>query len=235
MNDPLLEALSHIQADSEHLQCVLVPSSFFPSDRELAAVPIRPKKWNTLMNLLSCVHSQGTIVRLPPFLQFTPLVHAACKEKNVPIFVNDLANMPLGARAIKEKAVDVVVTEFSDVEQFSNFCLSRKSIPKAWFIIYSAYEHEWRTLPPMRAERIIAHEIHLIPGIPILEQCTSLMKKNELVFHLSQAYNWSLDTETVHISSKEEGPLTLSDFTLPFTLKKLEDCSCGQPIYSRKI
>lgn len=160
-----------------------VPSSFDPADPNLHALPrAGDEVWHSLAQLIPVAKVRGVMSRLPPFWQAMSPLHAACREHGVPLFLNDIANMPVGGLALTLRVVDAVVAEAADATQFAQHCADTGvPEPKLWLLVHQA-DATWKSLMP-HTSGLVAHEVHVSPGIPVLEQCRHLAEANDLKFH----------------------------------------------------
>ena len=166
-------------------------------------------------------------MRLPLFWQLEIPLFNACKNSGSFIFVSDRGNMPLAAEAIRTARIDCVVTDTEDADAFSSF-LAEKSAPKprSWIIIHRAILPS--TPLPHIAGDVGAQEVHLFPGVPILVQCNVLHSLDTALFHVHPDFTWHEESNTV--SSCADIPVPLRDYPLPFTIKRIRRCECGQDV-----
>jgi len=192
-----------------------VPSSFDPADPDFRAIERGGYEvWHSLARLIASAKVRGVMTRLPPFWQAMSPLHAACRERGVPLFLNDIANMPVGGLALKLGVVDAVVAEASDAMRFAEHCADAGvPAPVLWLIVHPASAPEWQPLRSReKKEGLVAHEVHLFPGVPVLEQCEHLAAADEPRFH--------------RVEPQE-------DEALPFRLAQDGTCPCGKDTHIR--
>lgn len=148
--------------------CRYFPGSFDAEDTDTKHVILLSSyRWESCERALGAFKSRGVMNRLPPFWQLESLLHAACRAQGAYIFVNDRANMPLGALAIRDAQIDTVITDFQDAIDFSSYLEKiMMPLPPHWLIVCTP-EQETTSLPSVFAEtntRVI-REIHSSPGI----------------------------------------------------------------------
>ena len=194
------------------IECDFIPSSFDPDDPDLKALP-RPHgwRWSSCEAALKEFGTRGLMVRLPLFWQIIPPLHESCRTLGIPIFINDLANMPLGAAALLHAGVDTVIAEAGDATQFAAFLKQNKlSFPKAWLVIHRAND-AWN-IPETLAASSLVQEVHLSPGVVLLSQCPELMRQKKPLFHDERAEKSDLRA---------------------FRLVEKGTCACGRTILGR--
>ncbi len=227
----LLEKIDALEARIPKIPYRIVPTSFDPEDPELRGFPIPLKwRWASCEEALRVFGATGVMMRLPLFWQLESPLWSACKKAGAFIFTNDPENMPLGAAAIRSANIDCVVTETKDASLFSDFLREKKyQLPRSWIIIHPANSDEW-SLPKLEGANV-AQEVHLFPGIPLLEQCANLRAKQRPRFHINSSYMW--DTSLGEITGNTDDPLPLIGYRIPFPLKEEGACSCGRRIVAR--
>jgi len=142
--------------------------------------------------------------------------------------------MPVGAAAIRFADVNTVILEADDSFAFSAHLVEKGvSIPPYWVVIHRA-DGAWETPRTLQSASSVAQEVHLFPGVPILWQCEELMRVMLPQFHLSDEYNWKVESET-YITSAREDPLPFTLLRMPFSLRKEKICSCGKDIFAKRV
>ena len=216
--------------------CAVAPTSFDPDDPELRAFP-RPLnwRWTSCELALRAFKSSGIMMRLPLFWQVEPALFAAGQAAGAPIFVNDQGNMPVGAAAIRTASMDTVVTDTEDAQRFSSYLLKRGAqFPAAWIVVHPISQTAWAIPAPLRRGAAhVAQEVHLFPGVPVLEQCEKLAARKEPVFHLSESYLFEVEGGATYLTSIGDDPLPLFRYALPVTIAQGERCSCGKKVATR--
>lgn len=208
----------------------LVPTSFNPDDSELRGFPIALDwNWPSSEQFLRSCGAVGVMMRLPLFWQLEVPLRNACVSAGAFIFVNDRGNMPLGAEALRSAEISCVVTDAKDVFEFSNYLREKSRLqPSSWLIIHPGVLFD-RTFSEIDGTRH-AHEVHLFPGVPVLEQCEALQSKPRPEFHFASDVSWNPHSNTITMTG--EAVLRLKDYALPFSIKEVRQCSCGRPVIS---
>jgi len=170
------------------------------------------------------------MTRVPPFWQLEPVVHLICRNLNVPILTNELENSPLGAAAILEADVNAVITAASDSAAFTSYLSEYKiPLPNIWVLIHDAAATEWGIPGSITHDEVhVAQEVHLFPGVPILEQCPHLVDEKSALFHVSDAYSWDIGEERTRVTSLGDDPIPLYRYVLPCVLEVAGQCACGK-------
>src|SRR3989344_928656 len=221
----LLARLALIEKSIPRMDCRVLPSSFEAEDPTLAALP-RPLDWQSesLADALKEFPAKrGVMMRLPLFWQVESFLHAACRIVGIPLFVNELENMPVGAAALRGRGVDVVLTENADANAFSLYRQEKGVSASSWFIIHRI-EEPWQLSPALEGARV-AQEVHLFPGLPLLIQCAALWGTDR--FHLSAEFEIHSKNDDTSISSVKNALVPLREYHVPL-LKKVGLCTCGR-------
>jgi len=227
------EILKKLEPKIPSMQCAVAPSSFNPKEEHLCAYP-RPLGWDwpSCAGLLQHFGGKGVLSRLPLFWQVESPLYRACQAAGSFIFLNDKANMPLGAEAVRSAEIGTVLTDLDDASAFSSFLLAKNyPLPEAWLIVHVA-EHIPGELPfPLaNSPSKIGQEVHVLPGVPILEQCSTLSDTKKPLFHRSSGYYWETEEKHTLITGPTEDPCPLIRFELSFLLEEHDECPCGQEI-----
>jgi hypothetical protein len=125
--------------------------------------------------------------------------------------------------------VNTVITGAADVAAFTTY-LSEYNVPlpKIWVLIHDAAA-EWNIPASVMHDAIhTAQEVHVFPGVPILEQCPHLVDQKSGLFHLSDAYLWDIDSGKARITSLGDDPIPLHRYVLPCALQSAGQCACGK-------
>lgn len=230
----LMELLIAAENEIAETPCRLFPSSFNPNDPNLTAFP-RPFdwQWNSCERILRALDAHSVMARLPLFWQIESPLNAVCRKIGAILFLNEPENMPIGAAAIKSVPIHTVICEAEDARGFSLYLAEKNISPSAWFLIHRGDAAEWNIPDSIDIAESLAQEVHLFPGMPVLVQCASLIKKHSALFHISEEYAWEIAGDKTYISSVENIPFPLVKFELPFSLACREKCLCGKIIMAR--
>jgi hypothetical protein len=216
--------------------CRIVPSSFDPADPRLTAIPISADwRWTSCERMLRFFKAKVVMLQLPLFWQNESLLNAICRDVGAPFFPNEPDNLPMGAAAIALAGVNVVIAESGQAEVFANFLSQRGQAFPSWFIIQRPDAVSWEMPAVIRNSDLrAAQEVHLFPGLTILEQCETLAEKKAPEFHCSLGYEWEIGEGLARITNAKEAPLRFLKLELPFSLEKISVCVCGRVSF-RKI
>jgi len=205
----------------------LMPTSFDPNDPDLRSylIPI-DWKWTSCEDALRHAGAIGVMMRLPLFWQLEVPLRDACVAAGAFIFVSDRNNVPLAAEALRSAEIDCVVTDASDTLAFSGFLREKhREQPDSWFVIHPA------NAPLISLDRLGdasgAQEVHLFPGLPVLEQCHALRSLKGASFHLCEGFEYVAESQTVAIEGAR--PMRVR---LPFALHEDRTCVCGRAVVS---
>ncbi len=212
-----------------------IPSSFNPDDPTLMAFPHTAKLgWNSCERAIRKSVSHGVLSRVPLFWQTEPNLFAACQKAGALVLINDIGNMPLGAAAIRDAEIDAIVTDSNDALTFSSY-LAKSGVPlgRLWIIVHSPDSTVWELPGTLRDNPVkVAQEIHLFPGVTVLEQCSVLQNKKESHFHVSDGYESEHDGDVLILSGCEDAPLPLLRYELPMPMQIRKVCTCGKTVFS---
>ncbi len=232
-----VEFLSSVEKHIPEMECRVFPSSFDANDPNLRAIP-RPVdwQWTSCERALRHANSKGVMMRLPTFWQIGLPLHAACRAVGIPIFVNEPENIPVGAMALKTGGIDTVVTENRDAAAFAEYLVAQKLPMPRLGILVHRIEDAWDvSRVVLDTWSLVAQEVHAFPGVPVLEQCAALSAEKASRFHLSDSYLWEITGDETLITGKSGDPIPLSRYRLPCSLKKSGECSCGKPVFERRL
>lgn len=228
----LTEELVDIQKRLGTLPCRVVPTSFESDDSSLTGFPLpRSWRWSTCQEALARLSPMGVMMRLPLFWQMEFPLWQAARSVGAPIFLNDPENMPVGAAALRRGGMDTVVTEARDAIAFSLYLDAEERIrPRHWMVVHRA-EDDW-AVPKASLREPVVQEVHLMPGVPILTQCTLLAEAAEPRFHQIEGYAYDWEARILSIPARESIP----GFSLPLpAVEESGTCSCGLAVYQRAI
>lgn len=228
----ILEPIQDRIAD-EHWR--VVPSSFSSTDPNLRALPLPQEwQWPSLAETLTALEVHTLILQQPGFWQVEPFAFHAARESSIPVCNIEPQNYPLDRAAIRFAEADGVLAEASEAALLAEYLYAHNVTPlRAWVLIHSADANTWDVPPALvRANVQVAHEVHLVPGVPLLVQCGHLAKQNAPRFHRSHICSWSEDLRTPAITI-ESLPFNLTQFELPFALQDEGICTCGECTVSR--
>lgn len=192
----------------------LLPNSFDPNDPLLDAIPVPPGwKWNSCETFLRLWRTHVVIHQLPLFWQTVLPLRDACASTGTTLYPNEPGNYPIGAAVVTSAAADAILIEADDAAGFADFLIEHDlPFPAAWFIIHRP-DGAWQVPLPVAARSLVAQEVHLSPGAPILVQCEHLAARKEAAFHRAR--------DGFHGQPS----------SLP--LHEAGACICGEPILAR--
>ncbi len=235
--DDFIKILGEIENRIPEMNCRVVPSSFNPDDENLRAFPYTlSPSWNSCETALRAFGARGVMMRLPLFWQTESLLHSACRAVGAFIFLNETANMPVGALAIRVAEVATVVTDINDAYLFSSYLAENKfPMGKTWIIVHPIKEGV-RAIPEALMEKGIhvAQEVHVFPGVPVLDQCANLWADKSTRFHVSDSYIHENAGGGLLITSAENEPMPFFRYHLSIPLRESGKCVCGKIIFETK-
>ncbi len=228
--ETLAISLKKVLTHTQSLRGRYVPSSFSPSDSSLTIFPRAESwRWDSIERTLADHEGRGLMVRLPLFWQVEIPLFSACNKQGLFIFVNDKGNMPLGAMAILRSSVAVVVTDAADANEFATFLMvNGLSFPDTWHIVQKSDSMVPLVPALTNSARTLVQEIHLIPGVPVLEQCAHIAGK-EFSFHVGAGYTWEHGTNAL-VTGHIDDPLPLIRYETSLTTDEVGLCVCGKTI-----
>lgn len=236
--ETLIAELSAIEPRIPEMGCRVFPSSFNPKDPDLLAFP-RPIHWQwaSCERILRFFGAQTVMTRLPHFWQLESPIHACCRNIGAPIFINEPENLALGAAAIVSASVDAIISEASVAAPFVSFLLERDvPLPALWLLIHKADAREWTVPLPLTQNGItVAQEVHLFPGVPVLEQCPVLASGKKSLFHVSDEYEWEMRESETLITSVSDDLFPLHRLLLPISIHTAGECACGKTTVEKRM
>ncbi len=233
--ETFLKLLEKIESKVPEMNCRVMPSSFNPDDENLRAFPyyLAPR-WDSLERALRESGSHGVMMRLPLFWQVESNLHHACRATDAFLFLNEPENMPLGAAALRLAEIDAVITDTKDAFAFSLYLSSNNSpLDFTWLIIHSA-DKDAVKIPEIllgRGAKVI-QEVHIFPGVTVLEQCSHIWKDKSPRFHVSDDYILEKIGDKMTVTSANDAPLPFFRYELSLRLSEEKKCSCGEKTFS---
>lgn len=229
-----LELLHTVQHRIPEMNSRVMPSTFNPDDPALCAFPYHKiAGWSSCEHIVRDSGARGVMMRLPLFWQVEPNLFAACHAAGAFIFINDADNMPLGAAAVRDAHIDSIVTDAQDAYAFSKYLLEKKTgMANTWIIVHDSHTSIAPLPHALEASHLrVAQEVHIFPGVPVLEQCTLLQKNKKASFHVSDSYEYETTKESLALTSNDASPLPLVRYELPLPLYEEGQCACGKAIF----
>lgn len=229
-----LELLGAIQGRIPGMDSRVMPSSFNPDDPALCAFPYhKTAGWNSCERVLRDSSTHGVMMRLPLFWQVEPNLFSACQAAGAFIFINDADNMPLGAAAVRDARIDAIMTDAPDAHAFAQYLLEKKSgMAKTWIIVHTPHKDIRPISQILKEPHVrVAQEVHVFPGVPVLEQCAFLEKTKEALFHVSGSYEYEKTENSLALTSNDAAPLPFFRYKLPLPLYEGGQCACGKAIF----
>ncbi len=235
--ETFLKLLERIESRIPEMNCRVMPSSFNPDDENLRAFPYHlSPRWGSCERALRESGSHGVMMRLPLFWQVESNLYHACRAANAFLFLNESENMPLGAAALRLAEIDAVVTDTKDAFAFSLYLSSNNSpLDFTWVIVHTA-DYGAIKIPEILLQEgaKVIQEVHIFPGVPVLEQCSPIWKDKSSFFHVSDDYILEQIGNNDAITSANDAPLPFFRYELPLRLREEKKCSCGKQTFSIK-
>jgi len=230
----LLSILEPLQSIIKVKRWRVVPSSFDAMDDALRAFPLeRNWQWHTLEAHIKNFKPETLIVQLPLFWQLEPYVHAAARSAEVPVCIIEPQNYPLDKASVLFAGADGVLAEVTEASALADYLHAQNiALPQYWILIHTVDAPQF-TIPELLAKQSVAQEVHLVPGVPLLEQCTHAAKAKQNQFHQSDIFEWHTNNGQLSIASKSL-VFPLDTIALPFLLADAGACACGKRLYVRQ-
>lgn len=228
MNKDGLLSLLKERRDAPHKPARLFPTSFDASDARLDAFPRSLNwRWVSMERFLRYHDAKVVLMRLPLFWQVLTPLHHACRASGAAIYPNEPENVPVAGAAVRSADADAVITEARDAEALYAYLADKGLRQPAWFLVHRP-EEPW-SVPRLLSGVRLWQEVHLFPGVPLLEQCGEIAGSAR--FHPSDAYLWDASGAATRITSAGEDLIPLRSYELPFALRHEGNaCSCGRLI-----
>ena len=141
--------------------------------------------------------------------------------------------MPVGAAALQLGGMDTVVTEQCDASTFAEYLQKEnEEFPKKWIVIHRA-DDTWK-IPTSLSNCMVAQEVHLFPGLPILAQCSTLMTETSDIprFHVVEESKYDPRAGTIETPAKDTVPAFI--LKMP-SITAGEVCACGSTVYTQTV
>ena len=162
----------------------LIPTSFDPDNPNLGALAVPYHPWETSSYALADCVDEIAIIRVPPFWQMEMPIHDALRAHGIaPHFLHP-ENTPLGIIAVSQLTPKIVITEAATLPRFLTALAEKKiPIPARWILLHALDAPQWETPKALNGAAITAHEVHSLPGLPVLHQCAALARSQSDAFH----------------------------------------------------
>lgn len=233
--EKLLHALHTSEEYLRNTPSRMFPASFDPNEKSLTAFPRSLTwSWDTGERILRSVFAQSVMSFVPLFWQTEIPLYAACRAAGATLLVSDPENVPMCCAAVRSIAVDTIIGEVSIVDRFITELAKREqTCPKLLYIIHRKDASNWNVPENIvQNAHAIAQEVHLFPGVPILQQCPILATEKSTLFHPSSSYYWEFESDATYISSLGDDILPVFRLLLPVVLDTKGSCSCGSTLVS---
>ena len=231
----LLELLKIAETTLHRIPCRLFPTSFSPGDKRLSAFPVDPSfRWSSLESYLRNHKAISVLSLLPLFWQIESPMSNACRSSGAMLFLGDADNIPISSIAVTTLSSDTVIGEVEHVSSLITD-LNKRSIPlPQTLIVIHRHGDSWSlTEATEHTPCTIIQEVHLFPGISILDQCSKLADLREPVFHLNTQYTLETEKQSSYISSSSKQLFPLYRLKLPYVLEAGGSCECGKKIFKK--
>jgi hypothetical protein len=141
----------------------------------------------------------------------------------------------VGAAAIISAGVDAVISDATSSFAFTSHLLEKNvPLPPLWVLVHNVRSAEWSVPAPLSSdEHRAVNEVHLFPGVPLLEQCPYLAAGRPTGFHATAGYHLEAAGKATLVTSIGDDPLPLFRFEIPVSLKGTGICDCGLTILER--
>lgn len=233
-----LEQLRPIQQRIPSLNCRVAPSTFDANDPNLLVIP-RPldAHWKSGETIFRDMSSSGVIVRVPLFWQMHAMAHAASRAVGIPLAIHDPNNIPVAAVAIERAGLNTVVSELGSAQSLLHYLTEKKrAFPTTYVVIFPI--DAVRNLSDVRQLAVIenvACEVHLCPTVPLLVQCIALANERKPLFHVSELFRPPEGATVTYVRSSGSDALMISEIRLPFGLRVVGTCTCGEKIVTSEL
>ncbi len=229
-HEALLHLLQRAEKNISKSPFRLVPASFNPLDPSLTAFP-RPlqSEWQSLRLYLKVLESRAVMMLLPLFWQMESATYRVCRDSGLLFFVADISNTPVNSLAIDSLTIDTIITTTQDCQAVLSYLSTKqRNIPRSWVFVHSVDAVPQHIPPEFSTGTKVAQEVHVFPGVPILEQCGSLIERRAKTFHASDSYTWVFKSDRTLITSAGDDPLPFIRYRLPFVAIEQGVCVCGK-------
>jgi hypothetical protein len=180
-------------------------------------------RWPALEATFDAFEPNATLSLLPITLQIDPFVLNTFRKKGVLGTTTIPGNTPLAVEIMRQLGVQVLIATPMTAQRFLVDASPASVLPiHAWHIIVGPAEaRSIFSLPGVAVK-----DFHLMPGISVAWQCSSLGASN--VFHPSPSFAWHVDEDTVRITSIDDRPAPLYRFRACKGRLEHAECACGE-------
>ena len=204
----------------------MVPTldSFDPAN-DFTLCEIDPLTWHTIKD--SCVrHKPRALGALfPLFTQIESVFHAASAHTGIPSIILPQEKYELLARIAPEADLGGVILMNSFHDRFTS--TARSLIPH--HPLY--YQVIWPIDTDVRSatwHQHTYHEIHVLPGLMCLFQCSELAHARAALFHVSDALTFTHANRHLTLSGALEKE---KESALPYSFENEGVCACGRTTF----
>lgn len=198
-----------------------VPIDWYP-DEDGALFPLpTTHRWHTLEQLAQAFNVERALLCAFPLIwQLEPIAHKTARELSIPIAVTSPQNLPLIRPYLEEAGVDIILTAPENTEEVIEICESATRHPKAIIVIHRRID----TIRRYDTKLLIAHELHLVPGLPLAYQPLGRVNQNatSISLELADAYTWNIPetaSEPVCVSFPDL-PVPILDLELTLSVSR---------------
>lgn len=199
------------------------PSSFSLS-APLALIPAyRRDVWPQLQRVIDETKTRTIITFLPAILQLDIPVFTTLQSRGSPGVSVASNNTAVAVEAIRQlNAEGAVATQ--ETARVLEAALMQPAAPsiRYWYVVLPIESALYRS-----SVAPVFHDLHVMPGVSIAAQCTTLARSGENVFHPSPDYVWESDDDQLIISSIDDRSAPLFRFRACRGKITEKPCSCG--------
>lgn len=149
-------------------------------------------QWQSLHTIYQTHHCQGAIaLATPRYWQLDPIVHTITTSVSVPDMVIAPPNFDTLLPLSEAFVIDVVIVAASDVLELLGRYQKLTTPPKVTIVIHTELE-SLTIMRPTSTRTTLIHELHIVPGLPLLTSTYGTDTTPELHFELNNtiaAYN----------------------------------------------
>lgn len=179
-----------------------------------------PEKYHWVALEMTCREldvKKAVVCTSPQTWQLEPLVYRTTNTIGVPVISTPPQNLPVLKPFSEQVGVDLIITSTASASRIIEILETVTAKPKAMIVIHSDAGTLPRNGSHDRTRFRILHELHLVPGLPLLYQEAG--QSTDTDFKRNELFSWTETGEaTFRVSLPEDWPVRVVDMPLPFRL-----------------
>lgn len=174
-------------------------------------------RWDSLATICQSLGVHRAIAcATPQVWQLEPLVYQVARAVGVPVILTPPQNLPIIKPFSEQVGIDLIIAAPAMVSNIRDILKDTENKPKAIIVIHK----DTSTIPDVDTDitlPITLHELHLVPGLPLLFQEPSQSHTTD--FKKNTLFTWQNDNgHRTYVSLPTSWPVSIAEVPLPFAL-----------------